>query len=204
WTSTPQVRGTADLLISCLTTLFLCAWTAYHPNVHRRRSEWHNFGHRIIWMSIAVLVPEVVLFCAWEQWGEARRLRASVNNVAPETWSMEQAHFALSGGFAISSSAFSPHSTLTFTPSGVKFLAKLGLLPRISHDSVVDKSKADWIAKVLVCVQASWFFVQCIARVSQKLPLTLLELHVLTHVVCAFGMYVLWWGKPYDVGTPVL
>lgn len=222
-------------------------------------------------MIVAILVPEVVLYCAWEQWCATRKLRREINQLGedafnvrepqskhlygdscdacPDTyavdgsvhseasseygldvlfdesnvdaeegvvgksrkeekkmeiWSMEQAFFALSGGFAVDSTTFSPHPRLTLTPSGLLVLAKLGILPNENPDVISDKSKADYVAKVLVCIQAGWFLVQCIARLIQKLPLTLLELHVLAHVLCAFAMYLLWIEKPYDVGTPIL
>ena len=63
WVNTPHVRGTFDLLISCLTTLSLCAWIAYHPNVPPKTPDIRNFGRQIMWMIIAIFVPEVVLFC---------------------------------------------------------------------------------------------------------------------------------------------
>lgn len=301
WYSTPQVRGTFDLLLSCLTTLSLCAWTAYHPNVHAHRSEWKVLSHRATWMLIAVLFPEVVLWCAWEQWWAARKLGNEINVLGegafdgvgsggeekaecdvcdlaegdeddgkmslddyhlnllfeengsppasqpltdsreqiaelktsgppkkpvspwirvrkvfkiprktnekdnrPANWTTSQAFFALSGGFAVPSSNFHPSPQLTLTSPALVFLARHGLLPRSSPTAVADKSKADTIAKLLVCIQAGWFFIQCIARTAQNLPLTLLEIHVLAHVLCAFAMYAVWAAKPYDVGSPIL
>jgi hypothetical protein len=121
-----------------------------------------------------------------------------------QPWSIEVAFFAVSGGFAVDSSTFWRQSQLTFTPAGILKLAKSGKLPTPSVDSVIDKSKADTIAKMLVCIQAGWFVVQCIARLCQKLPLSLLEIHVLTHILCAFAMYFLWLKKPYDAASPIL
>lgn len=313
WVSSPNVRGTFDLLLACLTTLSLCAWTAYHPNVQSTNSLVRNFFHRLWWMLVVILAPEVVLFNAWEQWWTARRLQREVcrpdqpasldseadmnvaadsqhpvsdthtqdqvecfvcagtdpspeedpehirtsiqqpaeaplslndsarrstnssprrdstraslddalvnstasgnvppvptksdsyNNYSP--WTIEQAFFAVSGGFAIDSSSFSTQPQFTFTPLGITTLAKQGLLPRTSGAAVSDKSKADIVAKVLICIQAGWFLIQSIARVARNLPLTLLELHVLTHVACAFCMYLFWINKPYDVGCPII
>jgi hypothetical protein len=79
WKSTPRVRGTFDLLLSCLTTLSLCAWTAYHPNVYAHRAGWKILSHRITWMLVAVLFPEVVLWCAWEQWWAAKSLERNIS-----------------------------------------------------------------------------------------------------------------------------
>ncbi|KAH7138838.1 hypothetical protein B0J11DRAFT_515434 [Dendryphion nanum] len=314
WVEAPQVRGTFDLLLSCITTLSLCAWTAYHPNVHVARSEWRRWGHRVIWMLIAVFVPEIVLYCAWDQWWATRKLRDDINSIGekafngsgvdgtdgeqnqcevchtssvpltgdPESeegstgnavestptqstsshatrssdfntlpthtvprtkverpypspspdnssilrrlrakfrkrssndpkppletpiWTSSVASFALSGGFAVPTSFHPRHTSLTLTPPALIQLARLGLLPNETPESIADKSKADIFAKALVCIQAGWFLLQCIARTAKHLPLSLLEVHVLTHVLCAFAMYILWIDKPYDVGNPVM
>lgn len=43
----------------------------------------------------------------------------------------------------------------------------------------------------------------CITRKIAGLPLTLLELNVITHVTCALMVYVCWWEKPHNVGQPI-
>jgi hypothetical protein len=65
----------------------------------------------------------------------------------------------------------------------------LGHLPPISKNFILDKSKADHFAKVLVLIQASWLIIQCIARTMQNLPLSLLELNTVAKVGCALIMY---------------
>jgi hypothetical protein len=72
----------------------------------------------------------------------------------------------------------------------------------ISQKDLEDKSKGDGLAKALVCLQASWFCVQCLVRVGQALPVTLLEINTFAHSVCALLVYVLWWDKPLDVEQP--
>ena len=108
----------------------------------------------------------------------------------------------MAGGYAVNMSSVWARSPAIFTPAGMIELAKAGLLPELSEEEVEDKSKASMVAKVFVCVQAGWFCIQSIARLANGLPLTLLEIHTLTHVACAFGMYFLWFKKPYDVGRP--
>jgi hypothetical protein len=117
-------------------------------------------------------------------------------------WTMQQAYFAVLGGFVADAKSFWSAEHLTFTPSGIIELAKAGLLPTLTSDSVEDKSKADALAKMLVLVQTGWFLVQCVARLIQGLPLTLLELHTVTHIFCALGMYIIWFKKPYNVNSP--
>lgn len=80
----------------------------------------------------------------------------------------------------------------------------LGRLPEIQENQIRDKSKADGLAKFLVVLQAGWMILETLARVQQKLPVTLLEINTMGHVVCAFALYGLWWSKPLDIKDPTL
>ena len=248
WVSTPDGRGTSDLLISCLATMFLCAWTAYHPNVRLKSTFRKDFPRRVLWLIVAVFTPEIVLFFASEQWWAAKRLQKEVNKYVKagrdstpadselgkvaksdlasvpnivitdqvldlfrkenfekgnvETWNLEQAFYATCGGIVVDSSSFWHQPVLTLTPAGIADLAACGLLPEVPERLIEDKSKADTFAKLYVCVQAGWFVIQSMARLIQHLPLTLLEIHTLAHIVCAFSMYFLWMQKPYNVEYP--
>lgn len=91
----------------------------------------------------------------------------------------------------------------TITPQGALALIKLGILPLERVEAIHDKSKADVLAKFLVCVQGLWMLSQALGRKIEGLPLTLLELNTIMHVVCAILMYVLWFKKPQDVQTPL-
>ncbi|KAF1355437.1 hypothetical protein BDV97DRAFT_267449, partial [Delphinella strobiligena] len=71
-------------------------------------------------------------------------------------------------------------------------------------DDIMDKSKANGLMKLLAVTQALWFCLQCITRLSQELPIALLEIHVFGYAVCAFLIYVLWWDKPFDVEQSTL
>lgn len=50
------------------------------------------------------------------------------------------------------------------------------------HTAIEDKGKANNIAKLLVSLQILWVVAQCIGRKVQGLPLTLLEIHILTRM----------------------
>lgn len=83
------------------------------------------------------------------------------------------------------------------------FLAKSGYrLPLLSKKSILDRSKADGIAKTLVCLQAGYMIVQYMTRFASKLPISLLEVNTLGHVFCALVMYSFWLNKPQDIHTP--
>lgn len=92
----------------------------------------------------------------------------------------------------------------TLTPAGAVLLIKLGILVPIQPiEAINDKSKADLLAKLLVCIQGIWMLAQALGRKITGLPLTLLELNTIMHVVCALLMYLLWFKKPQDVQTPL-
>jgi hypothetical protein len=76
------------------------------------------------------------------------------------------------------------------------------LVPDISREYIEDKSKSDWLAKGLTCWQAGYFCIQCAYRLSQQLSITLLELNVFAHAICALLLFLVWWDKPRDVLVP--
>ena len=289
WANDPSSRGTENILYSCFNTLFLCAWTAFHPNMQSVDSKFWALLHRLRWMFLAIVLPEVVLFSAWSQWWAAKDLKDEVNRLGQQIpgptrsttfakwernecvacnpckkleecansledptirsqkhencecldgfrakdnapidtnvensqhrdvhanvvdkpkafapWTMDQAFFVISGGVAIDTSLFWHRPYMSLTPKGIVLLAEIGLLPRFSKQHAQDRSRADAIAKSISCLQASWFFIQGVARVCAGLPLTLLELHTMTHIICALVMYAGWFSKPYGATSPMI
>lgn len=76
WVAEPKERGTMSLLYSCTFTMFLCVYTAVHLNVPPQGEKKRYFYLRKAkWVLVALLAPEVVLYTAWSQWRDARRLR---------------------------------------------------------------------------------------------------------------------------------
>ncbi|KAL2209315.1 hypothetical protein CC79DRAFT_674151 [Sarocladium strictum] len=71
--------------------------------------------------------------------------------------------------------------------------------PDISEPSIRDKSKANALAKFIVCGQALWFCANLVGRVIARLPITALELNTSAHCICTILTYILWWRKPYNV-----
>jgi hypothetical protein len=127
-------------------------------------------------------------------------------------WTTAHSFYAIMGGFVFDTSDadinFLPNSRqrLTLTPKGLLYLLEHepDLVPDISEEHICDKSKASNLAKTLVCLQALWFCVQCIVRFAQGLAVSLLELNVFGHAICALLMYLLWWDKPLDIEEPTV
>lgn len=82
--------------------------------------------------------------------------------------------------------------TWQLTPVGLLDLARLGHWLYISPQRIRDRSKADGLQKCLVLLQVSWMLASCVARKAYGLPLTLLEVYIIVHIVCAFAMYAFW------------
>lgn len=134
-------------------------------------------------------------------------------------WTMTHSHYVIMGGFAIvpgeqQSPARYWHKylqqchedRLTISTEGVQFLANLdpALIPQLSTVEIKDKSKASGMAKAFVCAQALWFCAQCVARLSQDLKISLLELNTFAHAMCTLLVYILWWDKPLDIEEPTI
>lgn len=66
-----------------------------------------------------------------------------------------------------------------------------------------DRGKSDALTKTIVLVQTSWFIIQCIARGTQHLPLTELEVITLAYAMLNFFIYGFWWDKPRNVECPI-
>ncbi|KAH7085226.1 hypothetical protein BKA63DRAFT_499223 [Paraphoma chrysanthemicola] len=125
-------------------------------------------------------------------------------------WTRTHSHFALMGGYAFDMSAvpinFAPKQVraLTLRTEGLEILAAgdPDVIPDISEEEILDKSKADGFSKILVCIQALWFLLQCVGRLATHYPISLLELNTFLHAICCLLVYLAWWNKPLDIDTP--
>lgn len=82
-------------------------------------------------------------------------------------WTQVHSHYALMGGYVFdtngSPASFFPdgRTRLTLTPEALLKIAEFepNLLPDLSKGNIQDKSKADGLAKTIVCAQALWYVV---------------------------------------------
>ena len=126
-------------------------------------------------------------------------------------WTLTHSFTAVMGGFVIETGDdyeepfLSGSPDLTLSAEGALLLIQYGgdLLRNTSRESILDRSKADRLSKLLACLQAGWFILQCIGRTASHLPITLLEINTLVHVCCAIMLYVIWFSKPHKVHEPI-
>jgi hypothetical protein len=119
YVSSPNVRGTLDILWSCLLTLLICTWTVQHPNVPRqknalrtnlileaRRSVVGAVWLKFKWMILTLVLPEFLVGFAIQDWMMA--WRSSKDKVMKELaasdgreWTIVHAFYANMGGFVL-------------------------------------------------------------------------------------------------------
>lgn len=81
WVNSPQVRGTMDILQSCLLTLVACVYTALHLNVPAF-SAWYSVSWiKFSWVIMALFAPEIVVFMAASQLRQAWRLKKELRKL---------------------------------------------------------------------------------------------------------------------------
>ncbi|KAJ7200454.1 hypothetical protein C8J57DRAFT_441424 [Mycena rebaudengoi] len=182
---------------------------------------WRRFCRRMVpellWPKVkAIVAPDMqkvralVLaeFCLTGMKGGV----ASPREVGDD-WNLVHGFYAVMGGYAIDVSnmpgdPFLPNGMkrVTLTADGLRFLLQYApeYVPQVSEEDINDKSKADGLAKLLVALQAAWFCMQCIARASQDLPISLLEITTGGHALYTLFTYILWAQKPMNISVPTL
>ncbi len=124
-------------------------------------------------------------------------------------WTLAHGFYAAMGGFVLNDPEIESRAHYlpawqrngVLTPMGVLFFMEHApsLIPDISSSDILDRSKADGLAKILLVCQVLWFLLTCINRAVQGLPLSLLEIVTIAHALCSLLTYALWWRKPKDV-----
>jgi hypothetical protein len=101
-----------------------------------------------------------------------------------------------------------PHNLkrLFLTKDGALLVAEKApaLIPDLSKDEIVDRSKASSIAKVIICIQTLWFCPTVLTRLASSFSISLLELNTFAHAICTLLLYYLWWDKPLDIKEPTI
>jgi hypothetical protein len=148
----------------------------------------------------------------WPELAEPRK-RQNLCHDRLHPWTDVHSWYIVMGGLAFEDSAaeelqFMPgnRSRLTLTEEAVAWMAdfRARLLPDVSRQHIEDKSKAGGLGKLLTCWQATYFCAQCICRLSRQYSISLLELNVFAHALCAMMLLWIWWDKPQGIQEPTL
>jgi hypothetical protein len=110
----PNVRGTLDILWSCLGVLLLCTWSIQHlaiPHQCRPRSMrqrinkfFVELGIKLRWMLVTLIAPELLCGVAAEEWLTACKSARFIGERAKDDgvhWTSSHGFFAQMGGFRL-------------------------------------------------------------------------------------------------------
>ena len=203
WVSQPGSRGTYSILLSCLSTMFICSWSALCLHmVDPSMSNWSFLKHKLRWQLFAFFFPEVLTSMAAEQWESANQSVETFRALHYDGWTMSHAFFADMGGFVLCPPDSSPFPVAA---EQIAYLVKKQHLkyPDIPVDTIWDRNKADGLARLTTCFQITWFSLQCLARWQQRLAITSLEITSFASVVATVNSFFFWYRKPLDPRTPV-
>jgi hypothetical protein len=174
------------------------------------RRLWDLVGGTYIGRALSALlkIPDLLrmLFRYRKEMLATQREQQQVHNIQLEKntlpWTVEVAFYALSGAAVLKDD----HDyDLTIDSSIIEHLAehKAAALIPLQRAALQHPGKASILAKMITCTQALWFCSQCIARLSQNMAISLIELNTFAHCISAFFIYAFWWHKPYDVEAHV-
>ncbi|PHH91084.1 hypothetical protein CDD83_1712 [Cordyceps sp. RAO-2017] len=221
WVSASQFRGTMSILQTCVVTLVSCIYTVLHLDLPTKTDFWSVFAEKMKFVNYTILMPEVTLYYAVFEYEEAYKLKQKLlskkdrSELQPQfKIDMRYCFMVLMGGVHVRVADLQKvtntrllarggngrlhtdvelcKETLRLSPDAVVELAAGGHWIDISEKEIKDKTKNTPLQKILVVVQVLYMATVCVARFVYGLPLTLLELHILAHLICALVIYAFW------------
>ncbi|KAF8312576.1 uncharacterized protein EI90DRAFT_3093419 [Cantharellus anzutake] len=190
------------IVYSCLLTVFACIWTAVHPNVPGRYySSWSLKWPRIELMALSLVSPEFILTIAWKEFLTSWRISKKCKKV--EEWTLTHSYFVTMNGFYdLPKGRTVDLNDLQQYPG---IIEKFGDVRKaaITKEKILDRSKRDPFAKLIIVIQFLWFITQYTGRWAGRLHRSQLETMTLAYVALNVIVYVLWWHKPVNVQFPI-
>lgn len=229
--SNSSKRDTLSLLWTCLSTVFLCVWTAIHPNTPPQNP--HNHWSKRKWCLLTLLFPELVFQFILTEFASAKRLRDRQYKIKRDAGGdlplNEMSHHEpccnrkkISGGNSNSEKLGLKHTYLIVmgalqfrlgeqspkypTEEGFEILVQYDMLPSVTflNERIERRQKSDYPTKAIVCVQVLWISIETIARQICGLPITPLEHVTLAQIWFAFCVYAVWATKPQGLEEPII
>jgi len=107
WKSSPQTRGTSDILRSCFGTIILALWSSVILNV--QVGGLARWIHKLRWAVINLMAPELVLGIALDEHRTGSSLLKALQDKTEikecheifEEWNRTIGFYAVTGGFYV-------------------------------------------------------------------------------------------------------
>jgi hypothetical protein len=206
WTSSPDGRGSLDILWTCIATIFLSTWSAICLNVPEPGDTWWTHLKRKAWITfISVMGPEYLLGFALGEWQSAQVSVARFKELRQDDkWTLKHAFFADMGGFVLQTSDdvsffLDTKHILWLLEHQVISTAEFEKSFILDSKTIDDRNKSDTFIRVIAVGQALWFCVNIVARGVQGLAVTTLEITAVGIIVDSILVYYFWKDKPADV-----
>ena len=209
WTSSPDGRGTLDILWACVSTIFLSTWSAICLNVPKPGdTRWTNLKRKSAITLLSIMGPEFLLGYALTERQSAGASVARFKQIRQDDkWTLKHAFFADMGGFMLQTSDdvrffldtkqilwLLEHHVISDPQFETSFL--------LDPKSINDRNKSDILVRVIAIGQALWFCINVVARGIQNLAVTTLEITTIGIIVDSILVYYFWKDKPADVESP--
>jgi hypothetical protein len=133
---------------------------------------------------------------AAKQYARAKELTTRLREMGYKGWTMTHSFYAYMNGFTAQDDQ-GIWRDLDFSCAEDLSDIDTNTIPTITE--ILDKSKADTLAKLMVCCQLLFLVPQCIARARQQMPISTLEVAAIGYAAVSLMAYVYWWKKPYCV-----
>lgn len=206
WTSSPNGRGTLDIVWACALTIFLCSWSVLCLNVPAQGDSWWLVNRRKLqWMFLGVIGPEFILQSALGQWNAARDSVKEFDLLGYKGWTMTNAFFADMGGFVLQTKDWKP---FPLNAKQLHYLVARGYIDYsqvgLDEKTIEDKNGNDNIARLITVTQIIWFTITIIMRLFQHVAITTLELTTIGFIVCTLATNFFWAHKPSNIAMPIV
>ena len=147
WVSPPNVRGTLDILWTCLQTTGLCAWTSICVNVPAPGDEALGlFRDKLHFTLLTLLGPELVFLLSYLQLQSARDSVQQFKSAGFADWTLAHAFYADMGGIKVQ-----PGSWKSFPVNAEQlfYLVKHGYMdfPGIPLKEITSRGKSDGLSR---------------------------------------------------------
>ncbi|KAL3418069.1 hypothetical protein PVAG01_09784 [Phlyctema vagabunda] len=198
WQSSPNVRGTTNILYNSISTIYLCAWVSLCLNLPQPgTNDWKLFLYKLRWHLVTVIFPEVIVATAAKQWLSAKQSVKMFADLGYPSWTIRHVFFANMGAIIL---APSDGPKFPIDSQQLAFLVQHGFLsmPQISSNDIRLANKADGFARIIALIQMVWFCLYCVGRGVAAIGLAPLELTTLTFIFCTLHNFFFWFYKPMD------
>jgi hypothetical protein len=171
-------------------------------------------------MMITIICPEYVTYIAIDQWQNARKYK-QIQWMGYPDFNIRHGFYVAMGGLIVrtydDATVYVGGKDDSSTKRGVLqdveiYMDDLIILvrekilepPRISIDSLEERSKTDNFARLITMGYITIFIISTIGRLASNFPISLLEVGTLAFVFCASCIEFFWWKKPVDLRTSTI